>query len=193
MRTFLFACFLLGQIQAGGHASEATETKNQAETALLEGHKKLLSEYRKQLAAAVAKADRVELFQLDIRVSGNETPGNPDDPFDGQAKDKWFRVDVPDTPSAKITEKLLVPQEMLEPLLRIISDMLEHPGEQLAGCHDPVHGIRVYSGEELLFETSLCYKCLNFTMGSPIGGEYVPLPENGIKAMMLSSFPFAGK
>ncbi len=193
MRIPLLVCFLLGEIHADGRASEATEIKSKAETALLEGHEKLIDAYRIQLAAAVAKADRVEVFQLDDRVTGNEKIGDPNDPFNGQSKDKWFRVDVPETPSSKITEKLLVPQEKLEPLLRIISNMLEHPGEELAACHDPVHGIRVYSGEELLFETSLCYKCLNFTMGSPIGGEYVPLPENGIKAMMLKLLPLHGK
>jgi hypothetical protein len=117
MRILLLVCFLLGEIHADGRASEATEIKSKAETALLEGHEKLIDAYRIQLAAAVAKADRVEVFQLDDRVTGNEKIGDPNDPFSGQSKDKWFRVDVPETPTTKIAVKLIVPQEKLGPLI----------------------------------------------------------------------------
>lgn len=117
MRILLLVCFLLGEIHADGRASEATGIKSKAETALLEGHEKLIDAYRIQLAAAVAKADHVEVFQLDDRVTGNEKIGDPNDPFSGQSKDKWFRVDVPETPTTKIAVKLIVPQEKLGPLI----------------------------------------------------------------------------
>jgi hypothetical protein len=57
-------------------------------------------------------------------------------------------------------------------------------------CHLPIHGIRIFSDDALLFETSLCWACNNYYVESDWAGltadakplrtlldEVVPIPE----------------
>jgi len=193
MRPFQILCLLWGVFYSQADAGEAREIIDKADSALVEGTDQLFDAYRLQVATAVAKADRVELFRLKARGTETKAPGNPDDPFDDDAKNQWFKIAAPEASSARIQAKLEVPQEKLGPLIEKIADILEHPGDALAGCHDPAHGLRVYSGTELLFETSLCYRCRNFCLDSPIGGRWVPLPENGLKEMLMALLPLSEK
>ncbi len=40
-----------------------------------------------------------------------------------------------------------------------------------AWCHFPIYGLRFYKGEELKFETSVCFKCSNFYFPREGGGS----------------------
>jgi hypothetical protein len=37
-----------------------------------------------------------------------------------------------------------------------------------AFCHYPIHGVRLWAGKKLIFESSFCWECANF---------YVPYPD----------------
>ncbi len=34
-------------------------------------------------------------------------------------------------------------------------------------CHFPIHGIRIWDGEDIVFQTSICHHCMNFYMTYP--------------------------
>lgn len=36
-------------------------------------------------------------------------------------------------------------------------------------CHEPIYGVRFFSGENLLLETTFCWKCSNFEVPTPLG------------------------
>ena len=40
-----------------------------------------------------------------------------------------------------------------------------------AMCHAPVYGLRFYSGDKLLFETTICWKCRNFYVPNEDGDD----------------------
>ena len=64
-------------------------------------------------------------------------------------------------------------------------------------CHEPAYGLRFFNGQELLLETTFCWKCSNFQVPTPLGygfmgfdsdkpqavafwrllQEHIPLPE----------------
>ena len=42
-----------------------------------------------------------------------------------------------------------------------------------AMCHEPAYGLRFFSGQSLLLETTLCWKCSNFEVSTPLGYRFM--------------------
>ena len=39
-------------------------------------------------------------------------------------------------------------------------------------CHEPAYGLRFYNDKKLIFETTVCWKCSNFYLSTPLGYTY---------------------
>ena len=111
------------------------------------------AKYRVGKAALIKKADRVIVYLVDFDGISDE------DIFEGGDDSETISI----APYGKRT-KILSTKEigegdrkrLLEALSKKIAEP-EHTGGAL--CHFPIHGIRVYSGEDLLHEGTFCWAC----------------------------------
>lgn len=130
------------------------------------------AEYRVNLSKALKKADRVELFI--VTFDGIEEPD--EDPFANEPS-------IGDTESISISPykmqtKIIQTKELeineRDSVLKVLSKQItvkEHSGG--AFCHYPIHGIRIYKGEEILHEGTFCWVCGNFSITYPVGSAWL--------------------
>lgn len=113
--------------------------------------------YRAKLATILEKADAVEIYQFD----GTTEPKAPQ----GQ-EENYFPI-VPYEQVAKIiVRKMLAGDKLLECRKATASLMTEAGGAGML-CHYPAHGVRFLRDKEVIFETSICWKCQNFYIAYP--------------------------
>ena len=143
---------------------EATKKYDKAKTVLQ-------AEYREALARAIPLADKVEAFLLDFEPSGDLTTGSDpmiagSDPF---SEDNAPKFPIwPAQRTTKILKRIEVKEGSARELKRLIAVTLRvgDSGDQ-ALCHFPIHGLRFYKGDALLYGTSLCWKCFNYFVQYP--------------------------
>lgn len=125
--------------------------------------------YRASQSEVIRKADRVVVYLVDFEITTS------DDPFGNSlaGDDDAIRVS-PSGGVAKILTTKEVPQDHKVKILDTLATQIakpEHDGGAM--CHFPIHGIRVYRGEELLHEGTLCWVCGNFSFSYPEGSGWL--------------------
>jgi hypothetical protein len=182
------------------YSLKAQAPLDNAVNAFFETQERAQAAYRKSVATALEKADTVEIFLLDF-----ETVKEPsaDSMFWDTRLPKDFLAITPYKSKSRILQrKVLTLAEK------------DRPGPTAAGalnfeyggggfCHYPIHGIRFSIGNEILFQTSLCWLCTNFSVTYPDGGGFVfitvpelkelchelmPIPEKEIERFQLARF-----
>ncbi len=126
---------------------------------------KIEAKYRADKAELIKEADRVVVYLVD---------------FDGISDEDIFADDdetIAIAPYGKRT-KILSTKEIgagdRKRLLETLSNKIaepEHTGGAL--CHFPIHGIRIYAGEDLLHEGTFCWVCKNFAFSYPQGSGWL--------------------
>ena len=61
-----------------------------------------------------------------------------------------------------------------------------------AMCHFPIHAVRLFRGDELIFQTSLCWKCDNYFIEYPDDFEsatWVGFSKTGIETFLNKELP----
>ena len=123
------------------------------------------AKYRVGKAALIKKADRVVVYLVS---------------FDGISDEDIFGDEsesISIAPYGKRTEILKTRQieaDDRKMFLDVLSATIaepEHTGG--ADCHFPIHGIRIYAGEELLHEGTFCWVCGNFSFSYPQGSAWL--------------------
>lgn len=129
-----------------------------------------MAAYRKSFSEAIAGATKVEVYLLDFETITPESL--PNDAFwDERLPEDQFPI-VPYGQVSKILNRKRVTSKeivQLMPSLKATIAVEENYGGAL--CHFPVHGIRIWTGDKLVFQTSICYKCTNFYMTYPSGAS----------------------
>lgn len=164
----------------------------------------LQEEYRLKLAGELPKVDRVELYLLSNKkpspalpeqkppIVGDATPrdpfGNSNEPL--AETSLWFPVPMFDR-NFVITKTVRLDAEQLKSFTAVYRKILLEPGNALAACYTPHHGVRMYHGEMLVLEADICIQCLSYCLHSPGGAGYerVPLPDNSIQPLLLKLLP----
>ncbi|MCF7787475.1 MAG: hypothetical protein K9N47_15200 [Prosthecobacter sp.] len=140
------------------------------------------------MAELISNATRVEVLLLDFSM-GEEKRSKPALQV---FEIKPYSKDTPILDSHFCTTK---EREELIPVLSQAIGGQPHIGG--TGCHFPIHGIRVWVGSEIAFETSICWYCHNFMMDygrgagwenhtdgfrdlKPILMRLMPIPEDEI-------------
>jgi len=126
---------------------------------------KIKAKYRVGKAQLIKKADRVVIYLVD---------------FDGISDEDIFADDdetiaiAPYDKRTKILSTKEVQAEDRKVLLVALSKKIAEP-EHTGGafCHFPIHGIRVYAGENLLHEGTFCWVCGNFAFSYPQGSGWL--------------------
>lgn len=116
---------------------------------------KVEREYRRAVAKTFQFADRVEVFLLDhsVGVDPAYKPKEDDETFPIRPYDK----------ETKVLKKSAVAAPEIPKWINAVTKTIT--SEETGGgslCHLPIHGLRIYAGDLLLFETSICWICGNY-------------------------------
>ena len=52
-------------------------------------------------------------------------------------------------------------------------------------CHEPAYGLRFFNDKSLVFETTLCWKCSNFYVPTPLGYTYCGFDDKNPQAQAV--------
>lgn len=144
-------------------------------------------EYRAAVATTFRFADRVEVFLIDFSI-------REDAAYSPKEGDEVFAI-RPYNKETKILKKLKTPPKDIQRWCAAVTKLLT--SDKIAGgalCHYPIHGIRIYAGDSLLFETSICWGCSNYYFSyegqatwesltedakdlRALFGDFMPIPE----------------
>ncbi len=194
-RSLLCLVVLLPSLALAGAAGDpaVSEKIEKAGTAYRAEIASALGNYRKAFGEAIAGATNVEVFLLDFETK----------PVKGAQSFAFWERDIPEdtfpimpygAASKILKRKKLSAEEvaLLLPNLRATIGVEKDPGS--AGCHFPIHGIRVRDGDEIIFQTSICYHCGNFYMQYPSGSaSWTGLSEPKFREVMEKLMPIPQK
>lgn len=156
----------------------AKELAREAERGYIAAVNESRSEYRKQLAKALAEGDKVEVFLLDFELD----PSRSTSLFweENLAEDE-FPVLPYRTTTKILARKTLTPEQRLAflPPLQAVVGVQGNVGSG-AMCHLPIHGVRVYSVDTMIFQSSFCWKCHNFALAYPDRPSWVQIQGNDL-------------
>ena len=112
--------------------------------------------YRTAFAKTFEFADSVEVFLLDFSMGedGTYKVTEEEDKFEIYPYDKKAKI----LKRRKVADKDI--RKWCDAVTKTLSSDKEPIG--MALCHYPIHGIRIYSHNALLFGTSYCWHCANF-------------------------------
>jgi len=121
--------------------------------------------YRVGKAALIKKADRVVVYLVDF-------DGISDEDIFGDASETISIA--PYGKRTKILSSKEIEEEDRKRLLETLSKKIAEP-EHTGGafCHFPIHGIRIYAGEDILHEGTFCWVCGNFAFSYPQGSGWL--------------------
>lgn len=133
-------------------------------------------------AALIKEADRVIIYIVDFdRLADGDVSGFGDE-------NESIAV-APYGKRAKILSTKVIETDDRKNLLEILSPAIARP-EHTGGafCHFPIHGIRIYSGDELLHEGTFCWVCGNFSFSYPQGSGWSDT-NAALKAIFMKLAP----
>ena len=147
-------------------SGDASQKVDEAKRAFYEAANKQEAAYRKALGEAILNATRCEVFLLDFNIPHDK---KKESFFDYPSDDDHFPI-RPYSAETKILKRRVLTvdefQRLKQSLVETVS-VAESSGGAL--CHMPIHGLRVFDGDEMIFETSICYGCSNFYVAYPLG------------------------
>jgi hypothetical protein len=139
-------------------------------------------EFRKRLASILDHADSVEIYLLDFSMAKEE--GDKEDP------DRFFIR--PYNVSSKILARKKISGDGFLPFRKAGAELLVS-GVEGGGafCHYPIHGIRFLKGEDILYQTSLCWHCQNFFVEYPDDEDasWVGIDSESLKELLSKEMP----
>jgi hypothetical protein len=132
----------------------------------------LRAEYRHALAAEISKADKVKISMFDGALAGSA------DPFAEAPK-----------PTPGLPAPIALDDDDRKILTALIAKQMTDPEEtQMAMCHHPVHVVTVFREGKVIFKSTLCWGCTNFSFDYPDGSEYLPTSK-AMKRMFMKHLP----
>jgi len=148
--------------------------------------------YRKDLAAALAGATEIEIYLLESASFPVEKAGYD---WEHDLPEDQFPI-IPYKQSSKILQRKKLTAEEVKRLMPSLQETIRAEGAP-AGvlCHYPIHGIRIRDGENILFQTSICYECGNFYMAYPLveGANWEGLSGKEFEKVMKELIPIPQK
>jgi hypothetical protein len=129
--------------------------RTDAERKRFEAIDKAQRAFRVAVAKTFQFADRVEVFLLDHSIGTDAAykPKNGEEAFPIRPYNK----------ETKILKTRKVPaKEIPKWCAAIAKTITTEKGGGGVLCHFPIHGLRIYARNELLFETSICWHCRNY-------------------------------
>ena len=134
----------------------------------------LRAEYRQAFALEIAKADKVVISIFDPALAKEKEV----DPFQESPE-----------PTRGLPSPKTLDENERNILLPLLAKQISDPDDwEMAMCHNPIHKIEIYSKHELIFESTLCWECQNFTFEYPEGSTHQPTSE-ALKEIFIKLMP----
>ena len=166
---------------------EAEKELSVAESRFYDAKSKIRSDYRRDLAAVLAKGDRIEVYLLDF-----ETEETPSDFlfWDTRLEEDEFPI-IPYGSKSKILNRSTLTNEQRGVFLPKLQEVIGVQGEIDGGafCHFPIHGVRVHAGDAIIFQSSFCWKCSNFALSYPDGAAWIGIRGAGLFELFSKLMP----
>lgn len=123
----------------------------------LKEKEQIQTKYRERFADALKHTDGAEILLLSFTLERGIPEGAEED----------YLLISPYGSYSKVLHRKKLTGQSLTQCRDLTGKLLREP--YLAGplCHFPIHGVRLYRGEELIFETSLCWHCSNYFLEYP--------------------------
>lgn len=154
---------------------------------------KVATEYRRAFAQAIGGATKIEVYLLDFEMTDAED-ANRDAAWAIRLAEDQFPI-VPYGNQSKILKRKMLSADeikLLMPTLQRTIAVEENSGGAM--CHFPIHGIRVWDGEDIVFQTSICHHCMNFYMTYPHGGaDWTSLSDPVLRTVLDQLMPIPQK
>lgn len=195
MKTMLASLAILSLI---GQLSQAQETAQQKlekiSSAYMDEVKTAERAYRNAFASVLDQSTKIEVFLLDPGLEKGRLKDDLTalDPF-AHLEANEFPI-LPYKQICKILVSKILSKDEVTQLLPSLKATISGDSDVRAACHDPIHGIRIWLGEELIFQTSICYGCQNFYFKYPFGkASWIGLSEPAFKTTMEKLMPIPPK
>ncbi len=142
------------------------------------------AKYRSRLAEALKHADGVEILLLSFTPVA-KIPNGEDE--------KYFSIQPYGSYSEILGRKRLKDEKIAQCRSATV-ELLKEENDWDGGafCHFPIHGIRLFRGEELIFKTSLCWKCSNYYIVYPDDyntASWVGFEGKALKEFLMREMP----
>lgn len=140
---------------------------------------KAKAKYRVNQAAFLKDADRVVLYLVSFDGFTNGSLDGDGDEIHIGPYNQW----------TKILKKRELGQIDSTKVLTALTKQIVEP-EQSGGafCHYPIHGIRIYKGDEILHEGTFCWVCCNFGFDYPNDSDWLDTTDE-LKALFTELLP----
>lgn len=133
-----------------------------------EAQEEVAAAYRKNLAEVISSAVEVEIFLLDFE---SEKVDSGHYFWDSRLPKDQFPI-VPYGSATKILQRKKLSADEIKSLMPSLKATVGvEKNSYGAMCHFPIHGLRISNGEEVIFQTSICYECMNFYTEYGSGGQ----------------------
>ena len=153
--------------------SPAEKSILEAESQYYEAQAKIQSVYRKNLAAALAQGGRVEVYLLDFEIKDT-----PSDFYywENRLENDEFPI-IPYGSKSKILKRATLTKGQQKIFIPKLQEVVGIQGDIDGGafCHFPIHGVRIYVGDKIIFQSSFCWKCHNFSVSYPDNPSWVAI------------------
>jgi hypothetical protein len=144
--------------------------------------------YQSALAGIIAHANRVEVFLLDFELLEDEEIA--------KIKEEGRFPIRPYDATTRILKRLTLKGDAIAAAKENFQNLLKKEGQGSgAACHFPIHGIRFFKDDELLFETSICWQCANYYISYPddLKATWVGLFDEKLKEFLMQQMPVPKK
>jgi hypothetical protein len=187
MKNLLLAILLTGSAFAAD--AESTDQRiarimEEAQMKRFDGFLRLNREYRAAVSTTFKLADRVEVYLLDF-AAGYDPEYRP------KEDEKTFPIRPYDKETGILKTHKVAAQDVQKWCAAVTKLLVSEKSGVGMNCHFPIHGIRIFSGDTLLFETSLCWKCGNYYFHYRTGASWEGLALNAedLKALLDRAMP----
>jgi hypothetical protein len=179
---------LLSVLIAGLPGLASAQEPTDPYTAYRQTMEKAQSDYRKAFGASLSKATRIEVLLLDFKVER----------YEGWTEGAWEyelpKDKFPITPYKSVTRilksRVLTAVEMKKLLPALQATVGVETDAGGAMCHFPIHGLRVWQDDRLIFHTSFCWMCSTFYLEYPdFTVHWTGIQGTKLKDAMLELMP----
>lgn len=179
---------LLAELEAS--KNEAEKSLEEAERRFFAAQDTILSDYRKELAAILEKCDRIEVYLLDFEIEIEKDLLSNFVGWENHLEAGEFPV-LPYGQKCKILQSSVLTAEQRANFLPKLQKVVGVQGQVGGGafCHYPIHGVRIFSGEKIIFQNSFCWKCQNFAVAYPSGAGWVKIEGTALHDVFSQLMP----
>jgi hypothetical protein len=143
------------------------------------------ADYRARLADIIGSANRITVHLLDFKMDGK--PESEDDAT-------HFFIS-PYQRYASILQTRELPEKERAAGVSHLQRLLRTRGDEgwSAFCHYPIHAVRVYLDDDLLFRSSFCWECTNYFVQYPDDADssatWVGLKDQALEDFFKAQMP----